>query len=98
MFTVRYGGKNGQKVTLKVSREYLSVRSRSRGAIAAPPHQGGVPLSVAARSILAEFEVKLRLPEVGVEVLGPAESGARAIALRDRARKLLTREPAIEFA
>ncbi len=100
MYTVRYGGRKGRKVSLDVSRDLVAVRSLSRGAIADPTRPDRIPLSAEARAILAGYEVDLRFPDAGVEVLRPAARriGSRATASRDRARKVLKREKALEFA
>ncbi len=100
MYSVRYGGRKGRRVTLDVSKDWVAVRSRNRGAIADPTRPDRVPLSTEARAILAGFEVELRFLDAGVEVLRPAarRAGLRATASRDRARKVLKREKALEFA
>jgi subtilisin family serine protease len=91
MVTVRYGGRDGWAMRLVQSNQHLVVRTWSRGAARL------APLSRAGRGVLAAFVPVARFRRAGVEVLRAAvPRGARA--LRDRARALLRREPALRFA
>jgi hypothetical protein len=91
MVTVRYGGKGGRAVRLVQSDQHLVVRTWSRCAVRL------APLSRTAREVLAGFQLVARFRRAGVEVFrAAAVRGART--LRDRARVVLRREPALRFA
>lgn len=91
MPTVTYGGKGGRKQTLVESAEHLVVRTANSDDLKL------VPLSLAARRMVGDFEPVMRFPRAGVEVLR-ARSERRPRALRDQARAMLKKEPAIRFA
>ena len=91
MFTFRYGGKKGKLARLVESKDLIVVRTRSRGGL------DRVPMSRQARRILDTFQSVVGFRHAGVEVLR-TRTRIRARALRDRARRLLKGEPAIEFA
>ncbi len=91
MFTVTYGGKGGTKLTLVESDEHLVVRTADSADLRLEP------LSLAARNVVDQFETVARFKRAGVEVLcTTARKGVRA--LRDEARAVLKKEPAIKFA
>jgi subtilisin family serine protease len=91
MFTVRYGGKGGPTVQLVDSPNHLVVRTEHREALKR------APVSRETRQVLGEFRTVTSFPRAGVELLEAiTERGGRG--LRDRARTLLKKEPAIRFA
>jgi subtilisin family serine protease len=96
MFSFTYGGRNGQTYDLDVSATRVVVRTESRKrALAATPFAAAA-LSPESRRVLDAFEVELRFPEAGVEVLrtrGGADPG-----LRDEARAVLAEQPDVRFA
>ncbi len=97
MVQVRYGGENGQRYELAVSDEHIVVRTENRSPLLAQRPFEVAPVSVAARSILNQFELTARFRQAGVEILR-AKVPAQGIALRDRARAILNEEPKVEFA
>lgn len=97
MVTYRYEGKTGRRYTLDTSDEHIAVRTRNREAIAEARPFEVAPLSAAARNLLAEFELVAAFREAGVEVLR-SRRRRNSRALRDAARKTLSKEPAIRFA
>ena len=97
MYTVRYGGKRGKTVSLAVSQEHIVVRTERR-----EPLTPDRPFQVAAltrpgRTAIADFACIASFPSAGVEVLRATVTRGKRAA-RDRARSVLKREPAIEFA
>src|SRR6185295_19229423 len=91
MFTVTYGGKGGTKLTLVESDEHVVVRTADGGDLQL------APLSAAARETVDELETVATFKRAGVEVLRTT-ARKQARALRDEARAILKKEPAIQFA
>ena len=98
MYTVRYGGKRGRAMQLASSNEFVVVRSRDRGRLATERPYAAAALSGEARRVLGEFDLAARFDSAGVEVLRARAAGKRALALRDKARAVLNREKAVQFA
>ena len=97
MYTVRYGGKRGKRHALAISDEHLVVRTCDRNPAVADVIFETTPISNAARTILAEFELQTRFPAAGVDILrARVKRGSRA--LRDKARVILKKEKEIQFA
>jgi subtilisin family serine protease len=97
MVQVRYGGQNGQRYELAISNDHIVVRTEDRNALIGQRPFGVAPVSVAARSILNQFQLATRFRQAGVEIL-QAKVPTQDVALRDRARAILNEEPKIEFA
>ncbi|MDZ8188652.1 MAG: S8 family serine peptidase [Nostoc sp. ChiSLP02] len=97
MVQVRYGGQNGQRYELAISDDRIVVRTENRSPLIGEKPFEVAPVSVAARSILNQFELTTRFRQAGVEILR-AKVPTQAVALRDRARQILNEEPKIEFA
>ncbi|MBX9255506.1 S8 family serine peptidase [Desmonostoc muscorum CCALA 125] len=97
MVQVRYGGENGQQYELAISDEHIVVRTENRNPLLGQRPFEVAPVSVAARSILNQFELTTRFRQAGVEILR-AKVPAQGVALRDRARAILNEESKIEFA
>ncbi|MFN6497271.1 MAG: S8 family serine peptidase [Nostoc sp. DedQUE01] len=97
MVQVRYGGENGQRYELAISDEHIVVRTENRSPLLGQRPFEVAPVSVAARSILNQFELTARFRQAGVEILR-AKVPTQALALRDRARAILNEEPKVEFA
>jgi subtilisin family serine protease len=96
MVKVRYGGKKGQALSLVESPTHIVVRTANRGLLAPRRTFGAAPLKKESREILGDFECVSRYTEAGVEVLRMRDGGSRK--KRDRARAILQRDPALEFA
>ena len=91
MYAVQYGGKQGKRLNLMVSKDLVAVRTHSRLAVNA------TSLSRNARSLVGQFESVVAFPSAGVEVLRPtARRPSRG--LRDRTRTMLKRERDVRFA
>jgi subtilisin family serine protease len=97
MVTFRYGGRGGTSYSLTESDAFLAVRTVSRAPVAAPAAFESAPVSREARGVLSEYEPVLGFPDAGVEVF-QALPERRTRDVRDHARAVLKREPAIEFA
>ena len=96
MLSFRYGGKTGRSFSLKESLRDIVVRTESRMPVTGEDVFAEAPLSKAARVIVGEFDLVARFQEAGVEVLRTSVRAAKA--MRDNARSILKKEPAIEFA
>lgn len=91
MITIRYGGKKGRKFTLLESPELLVVRTVHRGEVER------TSLSRAGRESLEEYRPVARFRRAGVQIFrSTAERGMKA--QRDRARRVLAKEPEVRFA
>ncbi|RCJ19879.1 peptidase S8 [Nostoc sp. ATCC 43529] len=97
MVEVRYGGQNGQRYELAISDEHVVVRTENRSPLLGQRPFEVAPVSIAARSILNQFELTARFRQAGVEILR-AKVPTQGVALRDRARAILNEEPKVEFA
>ncbi|WP_392531590.1 S8 family serine peptidase [Nostoc sp. C117] len=97
MVQVRYGGENGQRYELTISSDHIVVRTEDRNALISQRPFGVASVSVAARSILNQFELATQFRHAGVEILR-TKVPSQDVALRDRARTILNQEPKIEFA
>jgi subtilisin family serine protease len=96
MLAVRYGGKGGRAYRLHPSDQHIVVRTRTRQLAEGEEVCAGTGLAPQSREILAKFEPTLRFSEAGVEVLrARSRRGARSI--RDKARRILKKEPNLEF-
>jgi subtilisin family serine protease len=97
MVTIRYGGKRGVPLRLVESPVHLVVRTVGRGAVGIGRSFGTAPLRKESRKALSEFESISQYEEAGVEVLRLRDKrGGRAT--RDRTRRILKRDAAVEFA
>ena len=97
MLNYRFGGKTGRSFTLKENTEHIVVRTANRMPLTGDDVFAKAALSRAAREVLGEFNWVASFEEAGVEVLRAAQPrGAKS--LRDRARKILTKEREIQFA
>jgi subtilisin family serine protease len=97
MYSFRYGGKNGKRVSLTTSDNQVVVRTNSRDILMSERPFEAAPVSAAARTVLDNFELAARFRDAGVEVLRTTvERGSRS--MRDQARAVLKKEPEIEFA
>jgi subtilisin family serine protease len=91
MLTVQYGGKTGKKLLLAESREHVVVRTSNRSTL------DSAPLSKSARELISRFQSVVSFPRAGVEIYRTSVPKG-ALALRDKARAVLTKEGAVEFA
>ncbi|MCS6774701.1 MAG: S8 family serine peptidase [Anaerolineae bacterium] len=96
-YVARFGGKEGQTLTLVESSDLLVVRTRSRTVIDPEEPTEYPNLSREAAELLAMFEQVDSYELAGVAVLR-ARVRRGAQALRDKARQLLKREESIWFA
>jgi subtilisin family serine protease len=97
MYAFRYGGKAGRQYALVESENLIAVRSEDRQPVALPRAYEVAPLSEKAREVLEDFELYAAFPQAGVEILR-VRTARSARARRDRARSVLKKEAAIEFA
>lgn len=97
MYSFRYGGKSGKRLSLSTSDDLVVVRTNSRSALMAERPFEVAPVSAASRELLSHFDLDAEFRDAGVEVIRAKVSrGARG--LRDRTRTALKKEPSIEFA
>ncbi|HET7464528.1 MAG TPA: S8 family serine peptidase [Longimicrobium sp.] len=97
MYTVTYGGRQGASFELDVSDAHVVVRTESRTPAATRMPFAAASLTAAARRVIDAFEVQLRFPEAGVEVLRTRDRRPDR-ALRDEARAVLREQPDVRFA
>ena len=91
MYSVRYGGKKGRKLTYSVSSEYIAVRTAEARSLRASVSSRGAHRALGSLVPVAEFA------EASVSVLRtPTRRGAKAV--RDSARAALKKEAGIRFA
>ncbi|HWM25144.1 MAG TPA: S8 family serine peptidase [Chthoniobacterales bacterium] len=96
MIKFRFGGKTGRSFNLKESPSHIVVRTANRMPLTSDQVFAEAPLSRGARAVVGEFDLVARFLEAGVEVLRVARQSAPR-ALRDHARSVLKKDPAIEF-
>ena len=95
MYSVQYGGKSGKKTNFEESGALIAVRTQTREAVLGGVDESAV-LSPSALDILREFEQIEHFRGAGVEVFRAREArGAKS--MRDTARKVLKKEPALSF-
>jgi subtilisin-like proprotein convertase family protein len=97
MYTVLYGGKEGQKYNLVIDERLVAVRTVSRRLVTASD-PSGVDLSAKARRVVDDLESVGRFPEAGVEVLRTTGRVAASPRSRSAVRSALEREPDVQFA
>lgn len=92
MYTYTLGGKSGKKYVLHESTDMVALRTRSsrsiKNAVSSP---GG-------RKALKDFELVLEFPEADISVYRLREPIKDPVAVRDRARMMLKKEPELRFA
>ena len=92
MYTYTLGGKSGKKYVLHESTDMVALRTRSsrsiKNAVSSP---GG-------RKALKDFELVLEFPEADISVYRLREPIKDSVAVRDRARMMLKKEPELRFA
>ena len=86
---VKYGGENGQKVTLKVDPSLLAVRARRGRSL----REG--PVTPQEAALLDDMETVLSFPQVGVEVYRSFEQSSDSMK---EVRRELHESPATRFA
>jgi len=87
----QYGGAKGKKQKLRISNDYLVIRTRDRDSVSR------AAVSAPAREVLRNFQLVYRFVESGVELFH-CRSGKRQRSLRDQARSLLKQEDSVRFA
>jgi subtilisin family serine protease len=97
MYTVTYGGRNGRHFDLEVSDAHVVVRTQSRTRATARAPFAAAAVNAEARRIIDAFEVQVRFPEAGVEVLRTRDRRPDR-ALRDEARAVLKEQHDVRFA
>ncbi|HEY0377078.1 MAG TPA: S8 family serine peptidase [Pyrinomonadaceae bacterium] len=97
MYSFRYGGKRGERCSLKESNDLIVVRTCNRNPLMVERSFATAPVSDASLKVLDSFELVTRFRQAGVEVLR-AKSERAPKRLCDEARAALKKEPEIEFA
>ncbi len=96
MQSVRYA--DGTIYRLAESNDLVVVRTNDRSLPSeADAVTNAAALSSDAREVLAQFDVRARFPEAGVEVFR-AQRTREKKKLRDEARRVLKKEPVVQFA
>ncbi len=96
MYSVQYGGKSGKKTNFEESNALIAIRTQTREAVLGGVDESAV-LSPSALDVLREFEQIEHFRGAGVEVFRVRDArGAKS--MRDGARRILKKEPALSFA
>jgi len=91
MYTYTLGGKNGKKYTLNESEDLVAVRTRNSRDL------NTAIVSEKGRKALKDFDVIMEFPEADITVFQAKESVKNAIAVRNKARSALEKEPELRF-
>ena len=91
MYTYTLGGKNGKKYTLRESDDLVAVRTRNSRDI------NNAVVSEKGKKVLKDFEVLMEFPEADITVFQTKESVRDDIAVRNKARSALKKEPELRF-
>lgn len=91
MVTYTIGGKDGQKISLRESKNKIVVRTKNARKL------NEAVFSEAGKDILKKFDVEAEFPEADITVLQAKEDPTKAV-LRDAARSVLNAEPEVRFA
>jgi subtilisin family serine protease len=91
MYTYTFGGKSGKKYILHESTDMVAIRTRSarsiKNAVSSP---GG-------KKVLKDFDLVLEFPEADISVYRIKGSIKDPMAVRDKARMALKKEPELRF-
>lgn len=91
MVTYTIGGKDGQKISLRESKNKIVVRTKNARKL------NEAVFSEEGKDILKKFDVEAEFPEADITVLQAKEDPTKAV-LRDAARSVLNAEPEVRFA
>ncbi len=92
MYTYTLGGKSGKKYVLHESADMVAVRTRSSRSIKSAVSSPG------GKKALKDFNLVLEFPEADISVYRIREAIKDRVAVRDRARMALRKEPELRFA
>src|SRR5512140_175242 len=91
MYTYTLGGKNGKKYTLRESDDLVAVSTRNSRDIK------NAVVSEKGKKALKDFEVLMEFPEADITVFQTKESVLNDLAVRNKARSALKKEPELRF-
>ena len=92
MYSCYYGGKNGLAYNLTLSDDLLAVRTKNKKKLL------DAVASKAGKSIISQFNTIAQFSDAGVFILKGQEKSLQTLELRDRARRVLSREEDVRFA
>jgi len=92
MYTYTLGGKKGKKYVLQESKDMVAVRTRNSRDLK------NAIISEKGKKALKDFELVLEFPEADISVFQAKDSVRDKLAVRNRAKKTLKKEPELRFA
>jgi hypothetical protein len=92
MYTYTFGGKNGKKYILHESNDMVVVRTRNSRNLK------DAVFSDKGKKALKDFSLEMEFPEADISVLKAKDSIKDSLAVRDKVRSALKKEPEIRFA
>ena len=91
MYTYTLGGKNGKKFTLHESNDLVAVRTRNSRNLK------NAVISDKGKKALKDFDVLMEFPEADITVFQTKDSVKDDVAVRNKARSALKKEPELRF-
>jgi len=92
MYTYTLGGKKGKKYVLQESKDMVAVRTRNSRDLK------NAIISEKGKKALKDFELVLEFPEADISVFQAKDSVRDKLAVRNRAKMALKKEPELRFA
>jgi len=92
MYTYTLGGKKGKKYVLHESKDMVAVRTRNSRDLK------NAIISEKGKKALKDFELVLEFPEADISVFQAKDSVRDKLAVRNKAKKALKKEPELRFA
>ena len=92
MYTYTLGGKKGKKYVLQESKDMVAVRTRNSRDLK------NAIISEKGKKALKDFELVLEFPEADISVFQAKDSVRDKLAVRNKAKKALKKEPELRFA
>ena len=92
MYTYTLGGKNGKKYVLHESNDMVAVRTRNSRNLK------NAVISEKGKKALKDFELVLEFPEADISVFQAKDSVKDKLAVRNKAKTALKKEPELRFA
>ena len=91
MYTYTFGGKTGKKYILHESKDMVAIRTRNSRNMKNSVN------SVSGKRVLKDFDVVMEFPEADITIYRIRDSVIDNLAVRDKARTILKKEPELRF-
>jgi subtilisin family serine protease len=92
MYTYTLGGKSGKKYILQESKDMVAVRTRNSRNLK------NAVISEKGKKALKDFELVVEFPEADISVFQAKDSVKDKLAVRNKAKTALKKEPELRFA